>query len=163
MDDNMMEIKIDNNKKQTTEQKSQCHSSSNKTNLYRPNLYISTLASILEGSAMIETVADSAVTGHFFPNENNEKNNHDNIEVVCANNQTMISQATSVFDIPELSTKAKTAYKFNEMKQPLLSIPLLADDGCKINLTAENIEVVKDNKIILKGKRDKVSTLMIPI
>jgi hypothetical protein len=113
---------------------------------------------------MITTVADSAATGHFFPNENNEKNNHDNIEVVCANNQTMISQATSVLDIPELSTKAKTAYKFNEMKQPLLSIPLLADDGCKINLTADNIEVVKDNKIILKGKRDKVSTLwMIPI
>jgi hypothetical protein len=85
--------------------------------------------------------------------------NHDSIEVVCANNQTMISQATSILDIPELSTKAKTAYKFNEMKQPLLSIPLLADDECKINLTADNIEVVKDNKIISKGKRDKVFTL----
>jgi hypothetical protein len=155
----MMEIKIDNNKKETIKQKSQCHSSSNKTNLYIP-----TLATILEGSAMINTVADSAAIGHFFPNKNNEKNNHDNIKVVCANNQTMISQATSVLDIPELSTKAKTAYKFNEMKQPLLSIPLLADDGCNINLTADNIEVVKDNKIILKGKRDKVSTLwMIPI
>jgi hypothetical protein len=66
--------------------------------------------------------------------------------------------------IPEVSTKAKTAYKFNEMKQPLLSIPLLADDGCKINLTKDDIVVVKDNKIILEGKRDKVSTLwMIPI
>jgi hypothetical protein len=76
----------------------------------------------------------------------------------------MTSQATTMLDIPALSTKAKTAYKFNEMKQPLLLIPLLADDGCKINLTADNIEVVKDNKIILKGKRDKVSTLwMIPI
>jgi hypothetical protein len=30
--------------------------------------------------------------------------------------------------------KAKTAFHFNEMKQPLLSIPLLADNGCKINL-----------------------------
>jgi hypothetical protein len=154
-----MEIKIDNTKKQTIKQKSQCHSSSNKTNFYIP-----TLATILEDSAMIETVADSAATGHFFPNEDNEKNNHDNIEVVCANNQTMISQATSVLDIPELSTKARTAYKFNEMKQPLLSIPLLADDGCKINLTEDNIVVVKDNKIILEGKRDKTSTLwMIPI
>jgi hypothetical protein len=76
----------------------------------------------------------------------------------------MISQATSVLDIPELSTKAKTAYQFNRTKQPLLPVPLLADDGCKINLTADNIEIVKDNKIILKGKRDKVSTLwMIPI
>jgi hypothetical protein len=83
---------------------------------------------------------------------------------ICANNQTMISQATSVLDIPELSTKAKTAYKFNEMKQPLLSIRLLAGDGCKINITKDNIVVVKDNKIIMEGKRDKVSTLwMIPI
>jgi hypothetical protein len=53
--------------------------------------------------------------------------------------------------------KAKTAFHFNGMQQPLLSIPLLADDGCKIILT-------KDNKVILKGIRDKVSTLwMIPI
>ena len=76
----------------------------------------------------------------------------------------MSSVATTVLDIPELSSKAKTAYHFDEMKQPLLSIPLLADDGCKIKLTKDNIVVVKDNKIILEGKRDKASTLwMIPI
>jgi hypothetical protein len=55
-------------------------------------------------------------------------------------------------------------YCFNEMKQPLLSIPLLPDDGCKISLTANNITVTKNNKTILKGIRDTVSTLwMIPI
>jgi hypothetical protein len=156
----MSEITNDNNKKETINQiKSQCHSSSNKNNLYIP-----TLETILEESTTIDTVADLAATGHFFPNEDNEKNSHNNIEVVCANNETMISQATSILNIPEPSTKAKTAYKFNEMKQPLLSIPLLADDGCKINLTKDNIVVVKDNKIIVEGKRDKVSTLwMIPI
>jgi hypothetical protein len=144
----MIELTKNNTKKETFNQiKSQCHSSSNKTNLYIP-----TLTTILEESEpTIDTVADSAATGHFFPNEDNEMNSHNNIKVVCANNQTMISQATSTLDIPELSTKAKTAYKFNEMKQPLLSIPLLADDGCKISLTADNIEVVKDNKIILTG------------
>jgi hypothetical protein len=84
--------------------------------------------------------------------------------VVCANNETMVSVATTELDIPELSSKAKTAYCFNEMKQPLLSIPLLADDGCKISLTADNIIVTKNNKTILKGIRDKLSTLwMIPI
>jgi hypothetical protein len=67
------------------------------------------LATILEDTTTIDTVADSAATGHFFPNENNDKNSHDNIEVVCANNQTMISKATAILDIPELSTKAKTA------------------------------------------------------
>ncbi|OEU07083.1 hypothetical protein FRACYDRAFT_198400 [Fragilariopsis cylindrus CCMP1102] len=50
------------------------------------------------------------------------------------------------------------------MDTPLLSIPVLADDGCKIELTEDNIVVKKNNKIILKGIRDKVSTLwMIPI
>jgi hypothetical protein len=41
----------------------------------------------------------------------------------------MESVATTTLDIPELSMKAKTAFHFNEMQQPLLSIPLLADDG----------------------------------
>jgi hypothetical protein len=50
------------------------------------------------------------------------------------------------------------------MEQPLLSVLLLADDGCKINLTKDNIVVTKNDKIILKGIRDKISTLwMIPI
>jgi hypothetical protein len=137
----------------------QCHSSSNK-----PNYRKSVLATILENNTTTDTVADSAATGHFFPNENNSTNKHNEIEVVCANNETMVSVATTELDIPELSSKAKTAYCFNEMKQPLLSIPLLADDGCKISLTADSIIVTKNNKTILKGNRDKLSTLwMIPI
>jgi hypothetical protein len=44
------------------------------------------------------------------------------------------------------------------MKQPLLFY------GCKISLTADNIIVTKNNKTILKGIRDTVSTLwMVPI
>jgi hypothetical protein len=63
----MIEKTKDNNKKETINHiRSQCHSSSNKNNYYRP-----TLATILEGSAMIDTVADSSATGHFFPNEDN--------------------------------------------------------------------------------------------
>jgi hypothetical protein len=146
------------NKNNTTITQSQCHSSRNK------NLYETALQTILENSTIINTVADSAATGHFFPNKNNEKNNHNIIEVVCVNNQSMESVATTALDIPELSIKAKTAFHFNEMEQPLLSIPLLADDGCKINLTKDNIVVTKNDKIILKGIRDKASTLwMIPI
>jgi hypothetical protein len=63
--------------------------------------------------------------------------------VVCANNETMVSVATTELDIPELLLN-------NEMKQPLLSIPLLADDGCKISLNADNIIVTKNNKNHLK-------------
>jgi hypothetical protein len=149
---------IENNNKDNTITQSQCHSSSNKS-LYKTNL-----ETILENSTIINTVADLAATGHFFPNKNNEQNNHNIIEVVCANNQTTESVATTALDIPELSMKAKTAFHFNEMEQPLLSIPLLADDGCKINLTKDNIVVTKNDKIILKGIRDKASTLwMIPI
>ena len=146
------------NKENTINRKSHCYSSSKKPTKQ------SVLATILKNSTTTNIVADSAATGHFFPNENNNTNKHNEIEVVCANNETMVSVATKELDIPELSSKAKTAYCFNEMKQPLLSIPLLADDGCKINLTADNITVTKNNKTILKGVRDKVSTLwMIPI
>jgi uncharacterized protein YjiK len=120
---------IENNIKNNTITQSQCHSSSNK-------LYKIKLETILENTTIINTVADSAATGHFFPNKNNEKNSHSIIDVVCANNQTMESVATTTLDIPELSMKARTAFHFNEMQQPLLSIPLLADDGCRINLTA---------------------------
>jgi hypothetical protein len=97
---------------ESIKQKSQCHSSSNKN-----NPYTTTLATILEDTTYINTVADSAATGHFFPNKNNKKNSHSTIEeVVCANNQTMNSVATTALDIPELSIKAKTAYYFNEME-----------------------------------------------
>jgi hypothetical protein len=137
----MMKIKIDNNKKKPINKKSQCHSSSNKS------LYKTALETILEESTTIDTVADSAATGHFFPNENNDKNKHNEIEVVYVNNQSMISKATTELDIPELSSKAKTAYRFDELKQPLLSIPLLADDGCKINLSKDNIVVIKNDKL----------------
>jgi hypothetical protein len=146
------------NKNNTTITQSQCHSSSNK------ELYKIKLETILENTAIINTVADSAATGHFFPNKNNSKNSHNTIEVVCANNQTVESVATTTLDIPELSMKAKSAFHFNEMQQPLLFIPLLANGGWKINLTKDNIVVTKDNKIVLEGIREKVSTLwMVPI
>jgi hypothetical protein len=129
-----MKKAIENNNKEKTITQSQCHSSSNK------NPYKTDLETILENTTIINTVADSAATGHFFPNRNNKQNSHNIIEVVCANNQTMESVATTALDTPaELSLKAKTTFHFNEMKQPLLSIPILADDGCKINLTKDNI------------------------
>ena len=38
------------------------------------------------------------------------------------------------------------------MEQPLLSIPLLADDGYKINLTKDNIVVTKNDKRAFETK-----------
>jgi hypothetical protein len=101
------EIVTKYNKENTINRKSQCHSSSNK-----PKYRKSVLATILENNTPTETVADSAATGHFFPNQNNRSNKHNEIEVVCANNETMVSVATTELDIPELSSKAKTAYCF---------------------------------------------------
>jgi hypothetical protein len=122
---------LNNNKKETIKQKSQCHSSSTKISVYR-----TALATILEDTVIINTIADSAATGHFFPNKDSKNNNHNGIQVFCANNQSMDSGATTELTIPELSKKASTVYHLNETEQPLLSISLLADDGYKINLTA---------------------------
>jgi hypothetical protein len=138
---------IDSNNKRETTTQPQCHSSSNK-NIYKTAL-LETI--FLENSTIINTVANLAATGYFFPNKTNARNNHHNIiQVVCANNQSMESVATTTLDIPELSMKTKTAFHFNEMEQPLLSIPVLADDGCKINSTKDNIVVTKNDKKILK-------------
>ena len=67
-------------------------------------------------------------------------------------NQSMESVATTAWCIHELSSicESKTVYHFNGIEQPLYSGPLL------VNST--------NDKVILKGKRDKASTLwMIPI
>jgi hypothetical protein len=97
---------------------------------------------------------------------NNRKSNKRNYtQPLWQNNHRHHHGITTALNIPELSMKARTAFHFNdEVEQPLLSIPLLADDGCKIDLTKYNIVVTKNDKIILKEIRDKVSTLwMIPV
>ena len=110
----------------------------------------------LEDTEMIDTVADSGTTGHFFPNKVNKKNSHNEIKVICASNHSMESVATSALDIPKLSMKANTAYHFNAiMEQLLLSIPLLTDDGCNINLTMDNIVVTKNDNINLRAFKTK--------
>ena len=119
-----------------------CYSSRSKTTL--------ALAAIAEDTEYINAVADSAATGHFLPNKDNKQNNHEEIQVICANSQTMTSVATTKLDIPEVSEKAKTAFHFNEMDTPLLSIPVLADDGCKIALTKDNIVVTKNDQDNIK-------------
>ena len=63
------------NKENTINSKSQCYSSSNKQNKQ------SVLATILDNNTTTNIVADSAATGHFFPNENNRKNDPNQIEV----------------------------------------------------------------------------------
>ena len=94
----------------------------------------------------------------FLPKQRQKENGHNEIQVICANNHSMDSVATTQLDIPELSTKAQTAYHLNEMEQPLLLIPN------STNLTKDDTVVTKDDNIILKGIRDKISTLwMIPI
>jgi hypothetical protein len=70
----MIEIVTKNNKANTINKESQCHSSSNK-----PPYRKSILETILENNTTTDTVADSAATGHFFPNHNNSTNNHNQI------------------------------------------------------------------------------------
>ena len=68
----MIEIVQNKNNKETISSKSQCHSLSNKIQ-YRKSMYVT----ILENETTTDTVADSAATCHFFPNEEKEGNKHD--------------------------------------------------------------------------------------
>ena len=54
----------------------------------------------------------------------------------------------------ELTSKAKQAHVFTELKTPLLSLGQLADDGCEIVLSESKLTASKNNNIILTGYRN---------
>ena len=72
----MIEIVQNKNNKETISSKSQCHSLSNRTQ-YRKSMYVT----LLENETTTDTVADSAATCHFFPNEEKEGKKNTIIEL----------------------------------------------------------------------------------
>ena len=67
--------------------------------------------------------------------------------------------------IPELSKKAQTTAIFPALtNSSLISIGQLYDDECTVVMNKANIKIIKDNKIILQGSRNKLDGLYdIPI
>ena len=70
-------------------------------------------------------------------------------------------QAThsSELKIAALPIQARKAHVFPQLKTSLISIPQLCDAGYKAIFDENKVDIVKDNKILLDGHRDKESNL----
>ena len=53
-----------------------------------------------------------------------------------------------------LSDNEKKACKFQNMQEPLVSIPVLCDNRCEVTLTKQNVQVSKEGRTILTGYRE---------
>ena len=61
--------------------------------------------------------------------------------------------------IDELPEQPKTAYKFDNIQEALMSIPVLCDNRCKFTFTKQSMHVNKDGKTILTGYREPATKL----
>jgi len=81
------------------------------------------------------------------------------LAVGCANNKTMYSTHTCNIPIPGVSPAACAGHLFPDMDLSLLSVGLLADDGCTIQFNATKVTVTKNSATILQGFRDPLTGL----
>ena len=58
-----------------------------------------------------------------------------------------------------LPEKSKIAYKFDNIQGPLMSIPVLFNNGCKVTFTKKSVHVNKYGKKILTGYREPATKL----
>ena len=58
-----------------------------------------------------------------------------------------------------LPEQSKTAYKFDKIQEPIMSIPVLWDNGYTVTFTKHSVPVNKDRKKILTGYREPATKL----
>ena len=77
----------------------------------------------------------------------------------------MTSTKTKKLNIEELPQEARKCHICPDMKDKnLLSVPVLCDAGCMCVFCKHKITIIKNNKIIMEGPRDKPTNLWtIPI
>lgn len=84
-----------------------------------------------------------------------EPNRHKSIQVTTANKDIMKSVAKRKWNLAkELSDKGTVAHEFQEMVNPMVSIPQLVNNGCEVTQTHKAIKVSKNNKPIIRGPRE---------
>ena len=118
----------------------------------------SLLTSILPPPLVIAK-ADSGASNHYFPlNFKTALLNVQDIPgpvVHLADDSTIQATARGTLPLTSiLSKKAKYTCVFDELKTPLLSLGQLCDDGCEIHLDSKNLIAVKNDKVVLNGKRN---------
>ncbi|OEU17012.1 hypothetical protein FRACYDRAFT_239613 [Fragilariopsis cylindrus CCMP1102] len=85
---------------------------------------------------------------------------HEEINVGVANTNTMNSVTTRQLQLAaELPMEAQKAHGFKEMERSLISVPVLCDADCTVVFKKKNVQVIKENKIIIEGPRDAETNL----
>ena len=85
---------------------------------------------------------------------------HEEINVGVANTNTMYSVTIRRLQLaPELPIISQKAHWFKEMDQSLILVLVLCDADCTVVFNKGNVQVIKDNKIIIEGPRDMETNL----
>ena len=134
---------------------------SNKINSFKINKNVTNNISVIPPSNISVVKADSGASSHAFAAK--DKHCLENIRPLyngptckLPNGQTITPKETGIIpNIPELNEEAKQAHIHPMIKNSsLLSIGQLCDDGCSAIFTKEKLQVIKNNKIIMTGKRN---------
>ena len=114
--------------------------------------------------------ADSGASKHFFRQNDihvlrNVTNDTQGPTVMLPDMSTIKATKKGTIPLMGLSSKATTTHILPNLKSAsLLSMGQLCDDGCKIELTKEKINISKKNRVILQGTRNQEDGLWdIPI
>ena len=70
---------------------------------------------------------------------------------------TSTTEGLLLFDEKLLSERARTIKLFKEMDKTLLSVGQLCDDGCNVLFRAREARIMKNNKVILRARRNNVN------
>ena len=106
---------------------------------------------------------DSAATSMFLANKHKylgKELQHEEINVGVTTTNTMNSVTIRQLQLaPELPMEAQKAHGLKEMDQLLISVPVLCDADYTVVFNKGNVQVIKDNKIIIEGPRDMETNL----
>ena len=115
---------------------------------------------ILKDNTIPQGHPDSAATSMFLSKKHKhlgKELRHDEINVGVANTNTMNSVTTRQLQLaPNLPVQA---HGFNEMDRSLISVPVLCDANCTVVFNKGDVQVIKDNKVIIEGPRDMETNL----
>ena len=108
--------------------------------------------------------ADSGASKHYFrPQDINVLDNiidEDGPTVALPDNTTLHATKAGTLPITGVSTLAKKVHIIPKLSSSsLISMGQLCDDDCDVHLRKEDMDVKKDNKVIIRGLRNKFDGL----
>ena len=107
---------------------------------------------------MYEGIPDTMATKYYITEDQlpicNEVENTIGPYVKVANGRVMTPTKKAILPLlKEFTRDAKVVYSFNNLKSgTLISIDQLCDDNCTAIFTKYDVKVMKNNKVLIKGR-----------